>query len=79
MKQGGAKARHDLRNFGISNGLLGLFHLATGAICVLTVITSIILSDTGIRYLVLLILPAIGLPIIAFQHQTEDFENQSEE
>ena len=75
LKQGGTRARHQLKSFGISNVLLLLFHLATGFVCVVAVLKSIIFNSTGLPYLQLLFLPAIGLPIIAFQHQIEDFES----
>lgn len=75
LKQGGTRARNQLKSFGISKGLLALFHLATGFVCVVAVMTSILFHGTGVPYIHFLFLPAIGLPIIAFQHKIEDFEN----
>jgi len=74
LKQGGTRARTQLKSFGISKGLLALFHLAAGFICVIAVMTSVLFHGTGVPYLHFLFLPAIGLPIIAFQHEIEDFE-----
>ena len=76
LKQGGKRARNQLKSFGISKGVLALFHLATGFMCVIAVMTSILFHGTGVPYVVYLFLPAIGLPIIAFQHEVEDFENE---
>ena len=76
LKQGGTRARKQLKSFGISKGLLALFHLWAGFMCVITVMTSIMFHGTGVPYIGYLFLPAIGLPIIAFQHEVEDFEKE---
>ena len=75
LKQGGTSARQQLKSFGISKGLLALLHLATGFVYVVAVMTSSLFHGAGVPYIHFLFLPEIGLPIIAFQHEIEDFES----